>query len=373
MKKIIFFVGTRPEAIKLASVVRYFRQHGQGIHVLLCSTGQHKEMLAQALSDFELTPDFNFALMQSSQSLSSLSAKLFENVDGLLNSEKPDWVMVQGDTTTAMITSLCAFYHGIKIAHVEAGLRSFDRLHPFPEEINRRVVGLVTDNHFAPTVLARKNLLREGVSLNNITVTGNTVIDALLWMVDTIRQDPPELPKEMEHVLADHHPYVLITGHRRESFGEGFNNICLAIRDLAEMFPQIRFVYPVHLNPNVQKPVMNILKSVSGVLLLPPQSYKPFIRLMDNCRLILTDSGGIQEEGPSLGKPVLVMRDVTERPEGIQAGTSKLVGTRRESIVEGVANILIHTGQDSKTYRVKNPYGDGTASKKIFDAMITSW
>lgn len=369
MKKVIFMVGTRPEAIKLAPVVRYFREKGNEINTVLCSTGQHKEMLNQALADFELVPDIDLALMQPGQTLAGLSGRLFHAVDSLLEEEKPDWIVVQGDTTTVMTSSVCAFYRGVKVAHVEAGLRSFDRFHPFPEEFNRRVAGLVADIHFPPTEGAKENLLKEGVPEEAISVTGNTVIDALLWITEKVRIEKPKLPEEVENLLISKEPYVLITGHRRESFGQGFLNICSAIRDLAEKFPQVKFVYPVHLNPNVQKPVLEILGDIPGVFLMKPQAYKPFIRLMDACTMILTDSGGIQEEAPSLGKPVLVMRDVTERPEGVHAGTCKLVGSDRDRIVEQVSLLLT----DEKVYqdmsRTNNPYGDGCASEKIYSAI----
>lgn len=369
MKKVIFMVGTRPEAIKLAPVVRYFREKGNEINAVLCSTGQHKEMLNQALSDFELVPDIDLALMQPGQTLAGLSGRLFHAVDSLLQEEKPDWIVVQGDTTTVMTSSVCAFYRGVNVAHVEAGLRSFDRFHPFPEEFNRRVAGLVADIHFPPTEGAKENLLKEGVPEEAISVTGNTVIDALLWITEKVRIEKPKLPEEVENLLISKEPYVLITGHRRESFGQGFLNICSAIRDLAEKFPQVKFVYPVHLNPNVQKPVLEILGDIPGVFLIEPQAYKPFVRLMDGCKMILTDSGGIQEEAPSLGKPVLVMRDVTERPEGVHAGTCKLVGSDRDRIVEQVSLLLT----DEKVYqdmsRTNNPYGDGRASEKIYSVI----
>ncbi len=367
--KIIFLAGTRPEAIKMAPVVRHFKEQGQGFQSLLCSTGQHKEMLAQAFLDFELTPDMDLAVMQPGQTLASLSAALFVAVDAMLEREKPDWIMVQGDTTTVMVASLCAFYRGVKVGHVEAGLRSHDRFHPFPEEINRRVAGLVADHHFPPTEGDRANLLREGTPDQSITVTGNTVIDALLWMAQKVRSQPPQLAPELEEVLGRGGRYVLITGHRRESFGDGFLNICQAIRDLALAFPDVAFIYPVHLNPNVQKPVLNILGDVPGVILTQPQTYKPFVRLMDNCNLILTDSGGIQEEAPSLGKPVLVMRDVTERPDGVTAGSSKLVGANRENIVKNVSALLEDQNAYDRMARVRNPYGDGLASERILQTM----
>ncbi len=369
MKRVLFIAGTRPEAIKLAPVIKYFNRQAGTFETLLCSTGQHREMLTQAFLDFELTPDIALNVMQPDQTLATLSARLFQAVDAVYERHKPDWIMVQGDTTTVMIASLAAFYRQIKIGHIEAGLRSFDRQHPFPEEINRRVAGLVADRHFAPTPQARQNLIREGVDDAFITVTGNTVIDALLWMVQKTRIERPRVPARVEQILRNNKPFVLITGHRRESFGRGFENVCLAIRDLAQALPHVAFVYPVHLNPHVQKPVMEILDGIPGVLLIEPQTYKPFIRLMDACTLILTDSGGVQEEGPSLGKPVLVMREVTERPEGVEAGTSILVGANRENIVCEVKRLLADEQARETMTRCTNPYGDGHASARIFGAM----
>lgn len=370
MQKVLFVAGTRPEAIKLAPVIRYFRANGpEDVTTVVCSTGQHKEMLAQAFSDFDLVPDVELGVMTPGQTLSGLSSRLFVAVDDLLEREQPDWIVVQGDTTTVMIGSLAAFYRGVKVAHVEAGLRSGDRFHPFPEEVNRRIAGVVADRHFAPTVGARENLLREGVDPEAINTTGNTVIDALLWMVDRVREEKPALPKEIEPIVQNEKTYVLITGHRRESFGAGFQNICAAIRELARLFPDVGFVYPVHLNPNVRKPVKEILGDVPGVHLIEPQSYKPFVRLIDGSSIVLTDSGGIQEEAPSLGKPVLVMRDVTERPEGVQAGTTKLVGTDREVIVNHVSELLTNPRAYEAVRTAENPYGDGLASQRIYEIL----
>ena len=370
MKKVLFVAGTRPEAIKLAPVIRRFRgDGGERVSTVVCSTGQHKEMLEQAFRDFELVPDLDLALMQPGQTLAGLSARLFYALDELLEAQEPDWIVVQGDTTTVMVASLAAFYRGVKVAHVEAGLRSGDRFHPFPEEVNRRVAGLVADVHFAPTAGARDNLLREGVQPEAVHVTGNTVIDALLWMAEQVRQQKPALPEEVEELIADGRKYVLITGHRRESFGTGFENICAAIRDLSKMFPDTGFVYPVHLNPNVRRPVMEILEDVPGIHLIEPLSYKPFVRLMDGSSIVLTDSGGIQEEAPSLGKPVVVMRSVTERPEGVDRGTTKLVGTDRSAIVEHVSELLTNPETYEAIRETENPYGDGRASDRIYGVL----
>ncbi|MGZ3687851.1 MAG: non-hydrolyzing UDP-N-acetylglucosamine 2-epimerase [Bdellovibrionota bacterium] len=370
MKKILCFAGTRPEAIKLAPVIQTLRNFPDQVDAKLCSTGQHREMIHQAFSDFQLRPDFDLDVMQPNQTLASLSGKLFQAIGSLLIEEKPDWVVVQGDTTTAMVASLCAFYAQIPVAHVEAGLRSFDLRAPFPEEVNRRVAGLVATLHFAPTEAARRNLEAERVPAKSIFVTGNTVIDALLWMLKVVRAEKPRLPEEVEKMAAEGRKIVLITGHRRENFGGGFEQICHAIRELSEKHPEAAFVYPVHLNPNVQKPVQAILGGCDRVSLIAPLGYKQFIRLMDLSTLILSDSGGIQEEGPSLGKPVLVMREITERPEGVAAGANKLVGTDREKIVFEVGKLLTDLDAYKKMANVQNPYGDGKAADRIVKEML---
>ncbi len=368
-QKILVLAGTRPEAIKLAPVVRELKSHPERFRVRLCCSGQHREMMHQALADFELTPDFDLQVMRPGQSLAGLSAALFGAVDRLLTEEKPDWVVVQGDTTTVMIGVLCAFYRRIRVAHVEAGLRSFDKQAPFPEEVNRRVAGVVADLHFAPTETARANLLREGVAEDQVLVTGNTVIDALLWMTEKVRKRPPQLPPPVHAALAANRRVVLITGHRRESFGPGFRQICLAIRELAERHRDCTFIYPVHLNPNVRAPVFKILGGTDGVILTQPLTYKPFVYLMDQAHLVLTDSGGIQEEAPSLGKPVLVMREVTERPEGVEAGTARLVGTDSNTIITTVERLLRDLNEYRSMARKANPYGDGTAAQRIAAAL----
>jgi UDP-N-acetylglucosamine 2-epimerase (non-hydrolysing) len=370
MKKIIVLVGTRPEAIKLAPVVHELKKT-VSFRVILCSTGQHREMLDQAFEDFELTPDINLNLMTQGQTLAGLSARLFTGLDELFEYEKPDCIVVQGDTTTVMIASFCAFYRGVKVAHVEAGLRTHQKRSPFPEEINRRVTGLLADIHFAPTRGASANLLNEGVDESSVIVTGNTVIDSLLWMARRVKEIPPTLPANIEELLKSSSRIVLITGHRRESFGMPFENICNAIRELAHKYTDVAFVYPVHLNPNVQSPVQRILNDVKGVILTEPMSYKPFVRLMASSEFILTDSGGIQEEAPSLGKKVLVMRDSTERPEGVQAGCCLLVGSEKNRIVEEVSRLL---EQKNKAVSIddntQNPYGDGHAAYRIARELI---
>ena len=365
MYKILICAGTRPEAIKLAPLVRTLRLAPEIFQVKLCSTGQHREMLHQAFSDFDLVPDMDLEVMTENQTLSSLSARLFTKLDALYAQEKPDMVIVQGDTTTVTIASMCAFYRGIKVGHVEAGLRSFDMAAPFPEEFNRRVASVATNLHFCPTERARSNLLRENVPPADVFVCGNTVIDALLFMVEKVRSTPRPFRQEVERALDGGRRMVLITAHRRESFGEGFSNICQAIRHLSVKHPDVSFIYPVHLNPNVQKPVNETLGCCPGVVLTKPLTYRDFVQLMDRSYLILSDSGGIQEEAPSLGKPVLVMREVTERPEGIEAGTSKLVGTDVELITREVGRLLTDTDHYTRIAQIKNPFGDGRASERI--------
>lgn len=370
MEKIIVLAGTRPEAIKMAPLVKQLKAQVLSFEVLVCSSGQHKEMLKQAFANFDISPDINLQVMQPGQSLSSLSAALFASIGDMLEVERPDWLLIQGDTTTAMVGAICAFYKRIRIGHLEAGLRSHNKKSPFPEEINRRVVSLVGDLHFAPTNRAKDNLLQEGIKDNKVFVTGNTVIDALLFMREKVKYNPPKLPSKIERIFDAGNPYILITGHRRESFGQGFQNICLAVLELAKSFPAYYFIYPVHLNPNVQKPVKDILEGHPRVLLIEPQTYQPFIRLLDGAYLVLTDSGGIQEEAPSLGKPVLIMRDVTERPEGIEAGTSKLVGSNKDNIVQEVSKVIRCTSSYASMAHAENPYGDGNAAARILNLLL---
>jgi len=364
-KKVLIIAGTRPEAIKTVSVVRAMRAFSDVFDVRLCASGQHREMLAQAFADFGVVPDINLDVMTAGQTLSSLSARLFTALDDLYANERPDAVLVQGDTTTVQVAALAAFYRHIPVGHIEAGLRSHTMAAPFPEELNRRIAGLVATWHFVPTELARRNLLEEGVPDERILVTGNTVIDALLWMRDAVSGDVPALPRPVEEALSEGRRIILVTGHRRESFGEGFQRICTALLELARRFPDDRLVYPVHLNPNVRDVVYTQLAGSSGVILCEPLTYKPFVRLMAGSCLILTDSGGIQEEGPSLGKPVLVMRELTERPEGVDAGVNILVGTDPAVIVKTVSRLL----NDANAYRavadIPNPYGDGFGGERI--------
>jgi UDP-N-acetylglucosamine 2-epimerase (non-hydrolysing) len=364
-KRILVIAGTRPEAIKMAPVVHALRGMGNTFDVRVCSTGQHKEMLAQALADFDLAPDCILDVMQTGQTLAGLSGRLFHAIDALLARERPDAILVEGDTTTVEVAALCAFYRRIPVGHVEAGLRSHDMTQPFPEELNRRITALAATWHFAPTRLAGRNLEAEGIRPEVIFVTGNTIVDALMDTLERIQKSPPPLPERIEAAITRRTPIVLITGHRRESFGQGFQNICDALQRLAASHPETTFIYPVHLNPAVRQPVHERLENIENILLEEPLAYKAFVRLMEASRLILTDSGGIQEEGPSLGKPVLVMRDVTERPEAVEAGVNRLVGTVPDSIVSGVEELLSSEQAYGRMTSAANPYGDGTAAKKI--------
>lgn len=367
--KIACLVGTRPEVIKMAPVLRELRARPASFETLLCSTGQHREMLSSALQDFGLEVDENLDLMTENQSLASLSGRLFPSLDAFLEHHRPDCILVQGDTTTVMVASLCAYYRKIAIGHIEAGLRSGRKFEPFPEEINRRIAGLVADLHFSPTPRAAENLRREGVSADAVFITGNTVIDALLQVGEKNQHHPPALQPETDHFITKFPRFILMTGHRRENFGEGFQAICRAIQQLARKFPETGFLYPVHLNPRVQAPVREILGNIPNVLLTAPQSYTPFVYLLSRCYLVLTDSGGIQEEAPSFGKPVLVMREVTERPEGVEAGCSRLVGASERAIVDGVSELIDKPSVYAGMSAVRNPYGDGRAAARIADAV----
>ncbi|MEX2670971.1 MAG: UDP-N-acetylglucosamine 2-epimerase (non-hydrolyzing) [Phycisphaeraceae bacterium] len=363
--------GTRPEAIKLAPVVRALRDDPR-FTCHACVTGQHRQMLDQVLDVFGIEPDEDLQLMRSGQGLAGLTARAIEAIDASLVRVKPDLVLVQGDTTTVLAASLAAFYQHVPIGHVEAGLRTGNLQSPWPEEANRVLTTRIADLHFPPTESARTNLLNEGVPDAAITVTGNTVIDALLLTVEQVRQNPPTipgLPTDWREAWADQ-PMVLITGHRRESFGSGFEDICRAIGELASRFPETQFVYPVHLNPNVREPVQRLLgeAAATNVHLIEPLAYLPFVSLMDHATLLLTDSGGVQEEAPSLGKPVLVMRETTERPEAVDMGTVLLVGTDRQVIVDEVARLLTDADHYHAMANAVNPYGDGHATPRILQA-----
>ena len=368
-RKISIIFGTRPEAIKLIPVILKLREVNT-FDVNICVTAQHREMLDQVLEIFRIVPDTDLDLMKSNQTLSSLTSTIISSIDRYFDEYKPDVVIVQGDTTTVMSVSIAAFYRKIKVAHVEAGLRTFKKYSPFPEEMNRVITTRISEFHFAPTEISKNNLLKEGISAANIHITGNTVIDTLLLATQKVDESNPIIDGLTDsNSLSDFSPYVLITGHRRENFGDGFINICEAILALAEKYTEYKFIYPVHLNPNVQKPVKELLSKRENIFLLKPQTYLPFISLMMNSKIILTDSGGVQEEGPSLGKPVLVMRDDTERPEAVTAGTVKLVGTSKDTIITEVSSLI----DDDKKYismaNAVNPYGDGFASDRIRDIL----
>lgn len=335
---------------------------------IVCSTGQHSEMLHQALALFGIQPDYEVNIMQANQSLSQLTGSLLLKLDEVVRAVKPDWILAQGDTTTVMVSGLVAYYHGIRFGHIEAGLRSNQKRAPFPEEINRRIADLVADAYFAPTERARQNLLAEGIPDAQIFVTGNPVIDALL----DVAAWPYEWASSPIAAVSQDARLVLITAHRRESFGEPFLEMCCAMRDLAARFPDVQFVYPVHLNPNVQQPVQIVLAGIPNVVLLPPLDYAALVQLMKRAALILTDSGGIQEEAPSFGIPVLVMRDVTERPEGIEAGVVKLVGTNRATITAEAARLLSDPAAHAAMSKRVNPYGDGMAAQRIVSVLLNS-
>jgi len=367
--KVLVVFGTRPEAIKLAPVIRQLRARKGSFTCRVCVTAQHREMLDDILHLFRIKPDHELAIMRAQQGLAELTSRALEGLDRVYEKEKPDVVLVQGDTTTTFCGALAAYYRKIKVGHVEAGLRTRNKYAPFPEEINRAIVTRVADYHFAPTEQAKRNLLAEGVAEEDVVVTGNTVVDALLWMRQKVRRRKPALPDALEKVL-DGKRLVLVTGHRRESFGKGLEQICLAIRRITEEHHDVCVVYPVHLNPNVQKPVMRILGSSPSIVLLKPQPYDIFVWLMDRAEVILTDSGGVQEEAPSLGKPVLVMREVTERPEGLNAGVAELVGTDPDRICCAVARLLKKAAHGHAKKIKSNPYGDGQAALRVVDALV---
>lgn len=389
--KILTIFGTRPEAIKLAAVVKKLKIQSPKFSSAVCVTAQHREMLDQVLNIFQIVPDYDLDIMTDHQNLFDLTCKVLDEVGEVLTKEKPDLVLVQGDTTTAFAASLAAYYMQIPVGHVEAGLRTYDKYNPFPEEKNRHLVGVLADYHFAPTDWAKSNLLKENIKENRIWVTGNTVIDALL-SITKLHENSDAENKWFDYfqhtwglnLCAEQNKIILVTGHRRESFGEGFKNICLALSKISELYPEATIVYPVHLNPNVQRPVIDILgpirnQGVTGgskiqpknIFLFKPLDYEPFIFLMGKAYLVLTDSGGIQEEAPSLGKPVLVMREKTERPEGIEAGTSRLVGTQTDGIVNAVDDLLRNSVSYNEMTKINNPYGDGNAAERIVEILAT--
>lgn len=380
--RVLSVFGTRPEAVKMAPIIKTLAT-APGIESMVCVTAQHRQMLDQVLDLFHIVPDVDLDLMQHGQTLAGLTAAVFTHLDRVLEQVQPDWVLVQGDTTTVMSTALLAYYHRIHVGHVEAGLRTGDKWQPFPEEINRRVASVTTDLHFAPTDWARENLLKEGIPSNHILVTGNPVIDALHTVASL--PAPPvtlELLKRLEitgkssgtspqTLGSTSKRLILITAHRRENFGEPMEKICFALRQLAEDYrDEVEFVYPVHLNPNVQEPVYRLLGNVPNITLLPPLDYYPWVHLIKSSSLLLTDSGGLQEEAPGLGVPVLVMREVTERPEGIQAGTVRLVGTDPERIIAETRRLLDDPQAHHEMAQAVNPYGDGHAAPRIVQAIL---
>ena len=368
MKKILLVFGTRPEAIKMSPLVKEFRKHPDRFETKVCVTAQHRQMLDQVLEFFEIAPDYDLNLMRPGQNLFQLTADIVTELKPVLESFRPDYVFVHGDTTTSTVSALASFYAGTCICHIEAGLRTYDKQAPFPEEINRQLTGRLTDIHFAPTSGARDNLLSEKVS-GRVEVTGNTVIDALFFATEKLKDYSDAEIETLRNTVDFSKRTILVTGHRRENFGEGFVHICRALLAIAQI-PEVEIVYPVHLNPNVREPVHSLLGNVKNIRLIAPLAYPAFVWLMEKSYLILTDSGGIQEEAPSLGKPVLVMRDTTERPEAVEAGTVKLVGTDSAKIVSETARLLRDAQYYAKMRKTHNPYGDGHAVKRIVEIIM---
>lgn len=375
MKKVMIVFGTRPEAIKMCPLVKEFQKHSDQFEICVCVTGQHRQMLDQVLEVFKVKPDYDLNIMASNQDLYDITSKVLLGLRGILKSFKPDIVCVHGDTTTSMAASLAAYYMQIKVAHIEAGLRTYNIYSPWPEEMNRQLTDRISDYCFAPTENSKNNLLQEHIASEKIYVTGNTVIDALLMAIDIIKNSTilqTQIKYDLRgkgYEIKSEKKSILVTGHRRENFGEGFLHICKALREIAITHPELDIVYPVHLNPNVQKPVYKLLNGIENVYLIQPLDYLPFIYMMQHSYLILTDSGGIQEEGPSLGKPVLVMRNTTERPEAVEAGTVKLVGSDSETVVKNVNILLNDKVIYNKMSKAHNPYGDGKACERILKVL----
>lgn len=382
MKKVMLVFGTRPEAIKMAPLVKEFQKHPQDFETIVCVTGQHREMLDQVLEIFEIKPDYDLNIMKQGQDLYDVTSRVLLGMRDVLKQAAPDVVLVHGDTTTSTASAIAAFYQQIPVGHVEAGLRTHNLYSPWPEEMNRQVTGRIATYHFAPTPLSRENLLNEAIPQEHITVTGNTVIDALYWVVDKIKSNK-EMDASLSQVLSRSgydvsringgRRMVLITGHRRENFGDGFLNICRAIKHLSDSYPQVDFVYPMHLNPNVRRPIHEVfgedLNNLGNLFFIEPLEYLSFVYLMEKSTIVLTDSGGIQEEAPGLGKPVLVMRDTTERPEALEAGTVKLVGTDYDAIVNNVSLLLDDNDAYQAMSKAVNPYGDGKACDRIVTTL----
>lgn len=373
-KKALIIFGTRPEAIKMAPLFKEFEKDTNTFETRVCITAQHREMLDQVLSFFEITPHYDMDLMKPNQNLYSLTADIITGLKPILEDFKPDFVFVHGDTTTTMASSIAAFYSGSQVCHIEAGLRTFNMQSPFPEEMNRTVTGIVTNIHFTPTITSKQNLLNENKKEESIIVTGNTVIDALLYTVNKVNSNnfSDQEVESLKKILKSYKRLILVTGHRRENHGQGFINICLALKQIAEEHTDCQIIYPVHLNPNVQKPVYELLTGIDNIKLINPLSYPAFVWLMEKSYLIITDSGGVQEEAPSLGKPVLVMRDTTERPEALNAGTVILVGTNKRKIVATATKLLNNKEFYNTISMSHNPYGDGDACKKIVEFILNS-
>lgn len=383
MKKVMLVFGTRPEAIKMAPLVKEFQKQPKRVETVVCVTGQHREMLDQVLKIFDIKPDYDLNIMKQGQDLYDVTARVLTGMRDVLKEVKPDVVLVHGDTTTSTAAALAAFYQQIPVGHVEAGLRTHNIYSPWPEEMNRLLTGRLATYHFSPTPLSRNNLIKESVDDRNIIITGNTVIDALYWVVDKIKNNK-ELDNELEDILSkagydvnrlnNGKKLVLITGHRRENFGDGFINMCTAIKDLTVKYPDLDFVYPMHLNPNVRKPIHEVfgenLSGLKNMFFIEPLEYLSFVYLMEKSSIVLTDSGGIQEEAPGLGKSVLVMRDTTERPEALDAGTVKLVGTDYNKIVNEVSSLIDDKAAYEKMSKAVNPYGDGLACGRIVNALL---
>ena len=365
--KILSVIGTRPEVIKLAPIIRELGTRRE-VQSVVCVTAQHREMLDSALELFKIKPDYDLDVMAENQTPAQVASAILAKLDPILQQEQPDWVLVQGDTTTTAAAALGAFYRRVRVGHVEAGLRTFDKWHPFPEEINRRVTSAIGDLHFAPTARAKRNLMREGVAEETIAVTGNPVIDALEW----VAQLAPSLEVEELFSKLDlpGRRLILVTAHRRENWGSPLENICLALREIAAARPDVKIVYPVHLNPNITEPVHRFLDGVPNIVLLPPVDYLTTVHLMRQASIVVTDSGGIQEEAPSLGKPVLVLRQVTERPEAVEAGAVKVIGTEHQVIVNEISRLLDDSAERERMARAVNPYGDGRASGRIVAAIL---
>jgi len=371
MKKILLVFGTRPEAIKMAPLAIALKALNDEFETKVCVTGQHREMLDQVLSLFELEPDFDLNLMKPGQTLADITSGVLTGLNEVFDTWLPDVILVHGDTATTFAASLAAYYHKVQVGHVEAGLRTGDIYSPWPEEANRQLTSVLTQYHFAPTQNSYDNLIKENIDTTNIVITGNTVIDALLTVKEKVETDQNMQTKFAQQFdfLEASKKLILVTGHRRENFGQGFEDICLALANIAQKNPEVQIVYPVHLNPNVQKPVNELLSGIDNIKLIEPQDYLPFVYLMNKSYLILTDSGGIQEEAPSLGKPVLVMRDTTERPEAVSAGTVKLVGTNPVVIEDSVMELLENQDLYKKMTEAHNPYGDGTACQQIINFL----